>query len=110
MADPQQPGGFIPPSLPSPAPSHASTTSTGSSLPHPRSHPLKAGSVKEDATRRYLEAKLLAVSRRYVRKFQPADEGEREQVKGYESFVEVARDLGDVLNVLWLSGTRKSEY
>lgn len=106
MADAHQAGRFAQ-SLPSPTPSHASATSTTSSLPHPRSHPLKAGSLKEDATRRYLEAKVLAISKRYVRKFQPADEGGREQVKGYESFGEAAGDLEEVVDVLWLSATRR---
>jgi hypothetical protein len=97
-------GGFFPPSLPSPAPSSISTTSTTSNLPHPRAHPLRAGSAKEDAARRYVESRLMHVSRRYTKKFQLPDEAE--QVHGYESMGEVARDLGEVVDVLWLSGTR----
>jgi len=97
-------GGFFPPSLPSPAPSNVSTSSTTSSLPHPRAHPLRAGSAKEDAARRYVESRLLHVSRRYTKKFQPEDEAG--EVHGYESMSEVARDLGEVVDVLWLSGTR----
>jgi len=50
-----------------------------------------------------VEGRLLHVSRRYAKKFQTEEvEGE---VKGYESFGEVARDLGEVVDVLWLSGT-----
>jgi hypothetical protein len=98
-----EPGGFIP-SLPSPAPSNISSSSTASNLPHPRAHPLRAGSAKEDAARRYVESRLLHISRRYTKKFQPPDE--TEDVHGYESMSEVAKDLGEVVDVLWLSGTR----
>merc|ERR1712093_677660 len=99
----QEPGGFLPPSLPSPAPSNYSSSSTASNLPHPRSNPLRSGSAKEDAARRYLEARLLNVSRRYAKKFQPMEEGE--DVKGYISMSEVAKDLGEIIDVVWLSGT-----
>jgi hypothetical protein len=103
-----EPGGFVTPSLPSPTPSNTSNTSTASNLPHPRSHPLRAGSAKEDAARRYVEGRLLHISRRYAKKFQPLREGEVEALKGYESMSEAARDLGEVVDVVWLSGTRQS--
>lgn len=106
-------GGFIPPSaaiggLPSPAPS--STAASGASslglLPHPRSHSLLPGSDKEDMVRRYVEDRLLRASRRYVKKFaEPASE-HNEEAKGYQTFGEVCRDLGGVIDVLWLSATR----
>ncbi len=101
-----QPGGFFPQSLPSPAPSHASTSSMTSNLPHPRAKPLRAGSAKEDAARRYVEERLLHVSRRYTKKFQTKEDREEGEMKGYERFGEVARDLGEVVDVIWLSGTR----
>jgi hypothetical protein len=103
-----KPGGFISDSLPSPAPSNASRSSTTSSLPHPRSQPLRAGSAKEEAARRYVESRLLHTSRRYTKKFQPHDASE--DVHGYESMSEAAEDLGDVVDVLWLSGTRTSSF
>ena len=99
-----QPGGFLPQTLPSPSPSNTSQTSTASNLPHPRSHPLRPGSAKEDAARRYVETRLLHISRRYTKKFQPAQDGET--VHGYGSMTEVAKDLSEVVDVLWLSGTR----
>lgn len=101
-----EPGGFLPPSLPSPSPSTFSSSSTASNLPHPRTNPLRAGSAKEDAARRYVEGRLLHVSRRYAKKFQPREDGEGDAVVGYESFADVARDLGEVVDVVWLSGTR----
>ena len=100
-----EPGGFLPPSLPSPAYSNVSNNSTSSKLPHPRSHPLRAGSAKEEAARRYIEGRLLHISRRYTKKFQPPEEGE--DVHGYESMVDVSKDLNEVVDVLWLSGTRE---
>ena len=107
MADTDQaPGGFLPQNLPSPAPSNFSASPAPSNLPHPRSHPLRAGSSKEAAARRYVEAKLLHISRRYTKKFQPPQEGEN--VHGYDDMVDVCKDLGEVVDVLWLSGTRMS--
>lgn len=97
-----QPGGFIH-SLPSPAPSGLSTTSTTSSLPHPRARPLKPGSEKEDNTRRYIDKTLLSIARRYTKKFQPP---EGDGLVGYTSMSDVARDLSAVVDVLWISGTR----
>lgn len=101
-----EPRGFVPTSLPSPAPSNASRNSTTSNLPHPRSQPLRAGSAKEEAARRYVEARLLHISRRYTKKFQPPDADE--DVHGYENMSDAAKDLGEVVDVLWLSSTRTS--
>lgn len=103
-----EPGGFLPDALPSPAPSNASRNFTSSHLPHPRSHPLRAGSAKEEAARRYVESRLMHISRRYTKKFQPHDI--TENVHGYETMTEAAKDLGEVVNVLWLSGTRTSSF
>jgi len=50
-----------------------------------------------------VEGKLLHVSRRYTKKFQPHQDGEN--VHGYTSMSEVSKDLGEVVDVLWLSGT-----
>lgn len=99
-------GGFIPPSgLPSPAPSSASSARQGPVLPHPRGKSLKPGSNKEDLVRRYVDQQLMHAARRYVKKFGQADPGD--DVVGYKSFSEVCKDLDGVVNVLWLSGTRK---
>ncbi|KAI1494169.1 hypothetical protein F5X96DRAFT_618478 [Biscogniauxia mediterranea] len=100
-------GGFIPPrnpfsSLPSPSPSTASSR-IAAGLPHPRSKPLVPGSRKEDYAREYVSQRLLHVSRRFVKKHglpDPAD-----QVTGYETMDEVCRDLEEVVDVLWFSGT-----
>jgi hypothetical protein len=104
-----QSGSFLPPSesLPSPAPSNFTNTSQTSNLPHPRSHPLRAGSEKEQTTRRYVENDLLRISRRYIKRFNKAENpGDKEDVDGYMNMKEVATDLGSLVDVLWLSGTR----
>lgn len=103
-------GGFMPPSgtLPSPAPSGSSSTRPSTGLPHPRGRSLQPGSHKEAVVRRYIEDKMLEASRRYVRKFSGAEHSD--SVIGYKSFGEVARDLDSMVNVLWLSGTRMSDY
>jgi hypothetical protein len=103
-----EPGGFFPPSLPSPSPSNASVSSTTSNLPHPRAHPLRPGSAKEDAARRYVDGRLLNISRRYTKKFQPKEDTRPDDVEGYESMSEVSKDLGEIVDVIWLSGTRES--
>jgi hypothetical protein len=105
MADPSpEPGGLIPDALPSPI----SITSTIplTDLPQPRSHPLRAGSTKEETTRRYVEGRLMHVSRLYTKKFQPAEPGD--DVIGYTRIRDVCEDLSEVVDVLWLSGTRKA--
>ncbi len=97
------PGGFLPESLPSPAPSNATNRST-LSLPHPRAHALRPGSGKEDRVRRYVETRLMHINRRYVKKFALAEPGD--EVVGYKSMGELCKDVEGVVNILWLSGTR----
>ena len=93
------------PSLPSPAPSSASTQA-GPGLPHPRAHALRAGSLKEDMVRKYVEARLLHISRRYVKKFGIPEPGD--DVVGYKTMGELCKDVESVIKVLWLSGSRSS--
>ncbi|KAF3761070.1 hypothetical protein M406DRAFT_267358 [Cryphonectria parasitica EP155] len=103
MADASLPGGFLPhKSLPSPAPSGASTRPT-SGLPHPRSHPLRAGSAKEEKVRSYVENQLMSINRRFVKKFETPGAGD--DVVGYKNLGELCKDVEGLLDVLWLSGT-----
>src|SRR5262245_31649596 len=96
------PGGFVPVRNLSPAPSSASSRATA--LPHPRQHALRAGSIKEDKVRRFVEERLLHISRRYVKKFGISEPGD--EVVGYKSMGELCKDLQGLIDVLWLSGTR----
>jgi hypothetical protein len=105
MATPiPEPGGFLPDALPSPVSSTPTTPRTN--LPQPRSQPLRSGSTKEETARRYIEGRLMRVSRRYTKKFQPPEPGD--EVTGYHNIRDVCRELGDIVDVLWLSGTRES--
>ncbi|RKF60621.1 Uncharacterized protein OnM2_049005 [Erysiphe neolycopersici] len=81
------------------------STSVSSILPQPRSKPLRAGSKKEDAIRRYLDERILQISRKYAKKFQPAEENRVGDIKGYDSMEEVAGDLEGLANIVWLSAT-----
>lgn len=57
--------------------------------------------------RRFVEARLMEASRRYVKKFGTLAPGDT--VVGYRGFAEACKDLDGVVNVLWLSATRKSK-
>lgn len=97
-------GGFLVPHLLSPPPSSVTSSAPASWLPHPRRHPLKQGSAKETAFIQYVDRALLEITRKYAKKFS-GEEGEGD-VKGYETFRDVARDMERVLDVVWVSGTR----
>lgn len=123
---PGEGGGFLNPTLSSPAPSTATnaishSTTTPSHLPRQRMHPLKSGGVKESSLINYVDGKILRINRRHAKKFssviedqKDADGGDEdkdeEETKGYESFKEVAKDIEEVIDVVWVSGTRESFY
>ncbi|KAL4897433.1 hypothetical protein BDV59DRAFT_197724 [Aspergillus ambiguus] len=98
-------GGFIQPSLPSPAPT--ASTVTPSLLPTPRTHPLRPGSMKETTVINHIDQTLLAINRRHAKKFSSAfdDQSPSASERGYESFKEVVKDLEGLVDVLWVSGT-----
>jgi hypothetical protein len=97
-------GGFVVPSLPSPAPSATSTRSVAG-LPHPRGHALRPGSVKEDKVRHFVAARMSHISRRFAKK--SAIAAPEDDVVGYRSMSELCKDLDELINIIWLSGTRK---
>lgn len=114
MASPETaPGGFL---LSPPASSVTSSVAQGaSSLPHPRTHPLKAGGSKESTFIRYVDSQLLHIQRRFAKRTTLShaglsDEG-RDQaddwgdVKGYASMKEACTDISHLASVVWVSGT-----
>ena len=107
---PPEPGGFLHSTLPSPSPSVASTSSAApSSLPRPRPHPLTPGSSKESYFIEHVERRLLEISGRYEKRFNVGMQESQipgAERKGYERFGEVAEDLENVVDIVWVSGTR----
>lgn len=115
LPDHPPPGGFIPPTLPSPPPSSITSPSQNpSTLPQPRAHPLKPGSAKESSFISFVDQGILNVTRRYAKRFSAQLEdrpGEKRADadaagRGYEDFGEVARELEELVDVVWVSGTR----
>ena len=105
-----EPGGFLQPILPSP-PDSSVASPKNPVLPHPRSTPLKTGSLKQSSLIDHVDQKLLAISRRYeLRSFASLRDDTStaftESDKGYESFEEVAKDMEGLVNIIWVSGTR----
>ena len=49
---------------------------------------------------------MLHISRRYVKHFAIPDPSD--EITGYKSMAELCKDLNDVINIIWLSGTRES--
>lgn len=83
--------------------------------------PLKPGGVKESSLINHVDGKIMRINRRHAKKFSSviddqndADSGDNdkdeEQSKGYESFKEVVKDIEEVIDVVWVSGTRKLSY
>lgn len=98
-------GGFLPQTLPSPAPSNKSNSlSQQSPLPHPRKKALRPGGNLQERVRNQADRILSDVSRRLIRKGSgPSYEGDS---GGYMSVDQLCKDLDGIINTLWLSGTR----
>ena len=92
-------GASLPPSLPSPAPSDASSAFSYRPLPHPRPSALKPGSRPENSLIAFLDHELLQVSRKYAKKFNDG---------GYTNAAEIADDLEKLVDLLWVSSTRRT--
>lgn len=75
-------------------------------LPVPRRKPLKPASQKEIALLNFVDSRILTITRRFAKKCS-SDKAEDEEARGYNSFDEVAEDVEQVLNAVWVSGTRK---
>lgn len=95
-----------PASAPSPALSNSSNLSRTSTLPVPRVHRLRPGSQKEIVLINYLDDKILRITRRYAKKFSN-EGGDHDDTPGYTTYDEFATDVEPLVNVVWISGTRK---
>lgn len=102
-------GGFLPSGILSPPFStHSSSTIGSTALPHPRSSPLKTGGPKESSFIRFVDQGIQNIQRRFANRGD--DElGERTDpdVKGYVGFAEVEADMKRIIDLIWISGTRR---
>ena len=98
---------------------------------------MRPGGSKESAFIRYVDQQILHIQRRFAKRDAPSDEKTRiketdedgrvieevddqatsaridrseawNDVRGYKSFAEAARDMEELIAVIWVSGTRKS--
>ena len=100
-------GGFIIPEL-SPPPPSIGSPSIRPSLPHPRHYSLAAGSPKEANFVRFVNHSIDRVRKRYANRT-GGDEPRLEE-NGYTSFRQAAEDLGRLVDMIWVSGTRKDHF
>jgi hypothetical protein len=51
---------------------------------------------------------ILKIQRRFAKRgSEDADRGEKEDAKGYASFSEFAKDVEALIDLIWVSGTRR---
>ena len=73
---------------------------------------MKSGSPKESAFINYADEKILGITRRYAKRVgEDMDDEEvsadAKNVRGYREFEQVAVDVDAMVNIVWVSGTRK---
>lgn len=102
-------GGFEHPFLLSPPHSSIASGSTAhATLPHAREHPLKSGGSKESSFIRFVDQGIQKIQRRFAKRgSNEADKEEKEDAKGYANFPEFAKDTEALIDLVWVSGTRK---
>lgn len=105
----------------------SASTTNASPLPHPRAHPLKAGSSKESTFIRHVDQQLLYIQRRFAKRTSPdlpyashtlnddavaeppdsTSYGKtwKEDAKGYSSMRPACRDIEELVDLIWISGT-----
>jgi len=102
-------GGFLESHFSPPSSPHPSSSAAAASLPHPRDQPLKRGGSKESAFIRVVDQSLLQIQRRYAKRGENALErgSDSPDATGYRNFAEAARDIEKLVDLIWISGTRK---
>ena len=88
-----------------------------SALPHPRNSPLKSGGNKESAFIRHVDSQITNIQRRFAKRTNfstainekgevnvPADTWAGD-VKGYASMKQACKEIEQVVDVVWVSGT-----
>ena len=104
-----QSGGFIRPSIFSPAPSSLASSTANVHLPRTRTKPLPSGSAKESSFIRHLDERIQRIQRRYAKRGTTASSEPDNPANppGYHSFAEVARDVEELVELVWISATRE---
>ncbi|KAL1640881.1 hypothetical protein SLS58_006496 [Diplodia intermedia] len=107
-------GGFFPPddaaviaTPPTSSVASASASAAASRLPHPRSKPLRTGGPKESAFIRYADERVRQMRRRYAKREGGGGGGGGgdNDVKGYAGLKEACREVDQLVDVVWVSGT-----
>nr|POE79429.1 hypothetical protein CFP56_07494 [Quercus suber] len=110
-------GGF----LLSPPPSSVASSSVATAvLPQPRHIPLRPGGSKESTLIRYLDQHVLHIQRRFAKRTTPSTSGDPEaaialpikadtfsDVEGYASMREACKDVSELVDLVWISGTTR---
>lgn len=96
------------PGFPTPPASSVAASQHASALPQPRRHPLKRGRAKESELILYLDRGINNVQKKVDNrvtsmKIKPAIGSGQ----GYSAFSEVAKDLDALVDVVWVSGSRR---
>jgi hypothetical protein len=96
------------PGFPTPPASSAAPSQHASALPQPRKHPLKPVGPKESELIRYLDHGINNIQKQVDnritnRKVRPA----LGEVEGYGAFADLAKDLDALVDVVWVSGSRR---
>ncbi|KAI5294673.1 hypothetical protein KEM55_006514 [Ascosphaera atra] len=118
-------GGFIPDEEPEQSSTNLPLSDYAASvqLPEQRHKPLRAGTNKEWDTNRWIESKMTSLNRKHAKRFEPGkafgipSQGAQDTSKetaqqvddepGYSNLRELAADVEQIMNVLWVCGTRK---
>jgi hypothetical protein len=91
-----------------PRSSVASNSTAHAILPHSREHPLKSGGSKESSFIRFVDHGIQKIQRRFAKRgSEDADKDEREDAKGYTSLPEFEKDVETLIDLIWISGTRR---
>lgn len=99
----------------SPPASSTVSSNTSTRLPQPRGSPLRPGGSKESTFIRYVDQQMLHIQRRFAKRTSPQtnqlSDVDRDKadswgdVKGYASMKEACKEVEELLNVIWISGT-----
>ncbi|KAH8728488.1 hypothetical protein GQ44DRAFT_702387 [Phaeosphaeriaceae sp. PMI808] len=94
------------PGFPTPPTSSATPSQHASPLPQSRRQPLKPGGPKESELIRYLDHGVNSIQKRVDnRTTNSKNRGAQGEAEGYRAFSDVAKDLGALVDVVWVSGS-----